>query len=78
MASLDQLTVGQRARIKGYRKGNAPLLQRLLEMGLIRGTEVQVLRFAPLGDPMEIAVRGYQLSVRLREAAQVEVELMSL
>ena len=76
MPSLDQLTVGQRGRIKGYHKGNTPLLQRLLEMGLIRGTEVEVIRFAPLGDQMEIAVRGYQLSVRLHEAALVEVELL--
>ena len=76
MASLDQLTVGQRARITGYHKDNATLLRRLLEMGLNRGVEVEVLRFAPLGDPMEISVRGYQLSVRLQEAALVEVELL--
>jgi Fe2+ transport system protein FeoA len=77
MTSLNQLAVGQRARITGYRKGNVTLLQRLLEMGLNRGAEVAVLRFAPLGDPMEISVRGYQLSVRLQEAALVEVEPIS-
>jgi Fe2+ transport system protein FeoA len=64
------------ARITGYVKGNAVILQRLMEMGLIRGTEIKVIRFAPLGDPMEIFIRGYQLSLRLSEAALVEVEIM--
>jgi ferrous iron transport protein A len=50
------------------------LLRRLVEMGLNRGLEVEVRRFAPLGDPMEIFVRGYQLSVRRKEAALIEVE----
>lgn len=71
---LDQLPIGQRGRITGYRRTHPALLQRLLEMGLTRGVEVQVQRFAPLGDPMELTLRGYQLSVRLQEAALVEVE----
>jgi Fe2+ transport system protein FeoA len=43
-------------------------------MGLIRGTEVEVARFAPMGDPMEIAVKGYLLSVRLSEASLIEID----
>ena len=77
MTSLDRLAVGQRARITGYGTGNVALLQRLLEMGLNRGTEINVRRFAPLGDPIEIGVRGYHLSVRRAEAALVEVELIN-
>jgi ferrous iron transport protein A len=47
---------------------------RLLEMGLTPGVEVQVLGAAPLGDPIELALRGYRLSVRRSEAARIEVE----
>ena len=72
--SLDRLGAGQQARVTGYRRDKPNLLQRLLEMGLTRGVDVRVLRFAPLGDPMEVFVRGYQLSVRLEEAALVEVD----
>lgn len=71
---LNQITVGQRAKVTGYREQDSLVLQRLVEMGLTRGTEVEILRFAPLGDPMEIIIRGYQLSVRRAEAALVEVE----
>lgn len=46
-------------------------------MGLFEGTEVEVVRFAPLGDPMEITLHGYNLSVRKSEAANVDVEVAS-
>jgi ferrous iron transport protein A len=49
--------------------------QRLMEMGLIEGSLLEVVRFAPLGDPMEIRVGGYRLLLRKADAAQVEVEL---
>jgi len=48
---------------------------RLLEMGLIVGTSVELIRFAPLGDPVEIKVRGYHLSLRKHEAEQIWVKL---
>jgi len=47
---------------------------RLMEMGLIPGTGVRVVRLAPMGDPMELELRGYRLSIRLAEAARVQVE----
>ncbi len=50
------------------------LRKRLMEMGLVRGTPVEVIRFAPLGDPVDIKVRGYHLSLRLAEAETIEVE----
>ena len=50
---------------------------RFLELGLIRGTVVRVVRFAPLGDPMEIAVRGSRLSIRREEAALIGIERTS-
>jgi Fe2+ transport system protein FeoA len=53
--------------------GPAPVVQRLLEMGLTEGTDVEVVRSAPLGDPLEVSVRGYRLSVRKDDARCVRV-----
>ena len=75
MPSLDQLRVGQRARIQVL-SGIDSLLQRLMEMGLLEGEEIEVLAIAPLGDPVEIRVRDYRLSLRRREAASVAVSLL--
>ena len=73
MASLDQLRPGQRGRIVTV-QGSAVLIQRLMEMGLLDGEEVEVLGFAPLGDPMEVRVGDGRLSLRRSEAARVRVE----
>ena len=70
--TLDALAAGDRAVVAGYTAGDPP--GRLMEMGLIPGTPVEVVRLAPLGDPMEIGVRGFHLSVRKEEAARVVVE----
>src|SRR3954466_9588552 len=77
MPSLDQLLVGQRGLIQEVSGGDA-LGQRLLEMGLLEGEPVEVLGFAPFGDPMEVRLRDYRLSLRKREAARVSVELREL
>jgi ferrous iron transport protein A len=74
MPSLDRLRVGQRAYIEAV-QGNDAIGQRLLEMGLIEGEEIQVLGEAPLGDPMEILLRNYRLSLRRSEAARVSVQV---
>ncbi|HYR57687.1 MAG TPA: FeoA family protein [Chthoniobacteraceae bacterium] len=70
--SLGALPVGERGRVVGF---DLPPehRQRLLEMGLTIGAEFEVVRFAPLGDPLEIKVRGYMLSLRKREAAGVRI-----
>jgi ferrous iron transport protein A len=73
MPSLDQLRPGQRGRVVALAGGDA-LVQRLLEMGLFEGEEVEVVGFAPLGDPMEVRLRDYRLSLRRSEAARVQVE----
>jgi ferrous iron transport protein A len=75
MPSLDQLRVGQRARIQSL-SGIDFLLQRLMEMGLLEGEEIEVLAIAPLGDPVEILLRDYRLSLRRREAASITVSLL--
>lgn len=74
MASLDQLTVGQRASIEAI-AGNPAVVQRLMEMGVFEGEPVEVVNFAPLGDPMEIRLRDYCLSLRKQEAACIRVKL---
>lgn len=71
--TLDQLQVGQRGTIHGV-QGMGYAQQRLLEMGVTEGAEVEVLRFAPLGDPLEVFVRGFHLTLRRAEAALVELE----
>lgn len=73
-APLHTLTVGQKGRISGF---DIPPEHRgrLFEMGLTSGTEVEIVRFAPLGDPVEVKVRGYHLSLRQREAAGIQVTL---
>ena len=73
MMSLDSLAAGQSGRIS--RLDLKPSEgQRLTEMGLTVGATVKVLRLAPLGDPIEILVRGYHLSLRKSEARLIEVE----
>ena len=70
--TLDSLTAGAHGTVAGYTEGDPPA--RLLEMGLVPGTPVEVVRLAPLGDPMDLRVRGFHLSVRKAEAAHVIVE----
>jgi ferrous iron transport protein A len=76
MPSLDQLRVGQRACVEAL-QGDDAIVQRLLEMGLLEGEELEVIGFAPLGDPLEIRLRDYRLSLRRSEAARITVKLLS-
>lgn len=72
-ARLAMLPVGRRARISRI-VGADDVSLRLLEMGLTPGAEVAVVGQAPLGDPLELELRGYRLSIRKSEAARVEIE----
>ena len=71
MATLGDLKPGESGVVCGFAPDAPP---RLLEMGLLPGTPVDVVRLAPLGDPMELRVRGYHLSIRQHEAALIEIE----
>jgi len=71
--TLDQLKLGERGIVQGY-EGEEDLHYRLKELGLVRGTAVLVKRFAPLGDPMEIILRGYSLSLRKQDASKIIVK----
>lgn len=73
MSDLSQLQPGQRAKV--CEVGGSPVLRRrLLDMGVVPGAEIEVVRVAPLGDPVEYKVKGYRLSLRRSEAAKVTVE----
>ncbi|MFZ5802919.1 MAG: FeoA family protein [Candidatus Omnitrophota bacterium] len=70
---LDCLQAGECGLIRDY-AGHEDVLYRLRELGLVRGTRITVRRFAPLGDPMELRVRGYHLSIRKKDASLLLVE----
>ena len=76
MVTLDRLKAGESGIIQGYEKAEE-LHQRLKELGLVEGTPVSVKRFDPLGDPMEIVVRGYKLSIRKQDASKILIRLQT-
>ncbi len=71
--TLDKLQIGKEAVISAVH-GEGTLRLRLLDMGLIPNTRVKVVRIAPMGDPMELLIRGYSLTLRLEDASNVELE----
>jgi ferrous iron transport protein A len=72
--SLKMLTVGDQGKITGFDSSGKAYRKRLLAMGLTPGTEFAVTRFAPLGDPVEIKIRGFSLTLRKNEAAVLLIE----
>ena len=72
MKTLKDIKVGEHAVIVKLH-GEGALKRRIMDMGLTKGTEVYVRKVAPLGDPMELTVRGYELSVRRADAELIEV-----
>ena len=72
MKTLKDVPVGGSATVAKLH-GEGALRRHLMDMGLIKGTPVSVRKVAPLGDPIELTVRGYELSIRTEEAANVEV-----
>ncbi len=70
---LSELAIGGRAVVRGF-PGEGSAFLRLREMGMLPGTAITLIRTAPLGDPLEIQVRGYNLTLRRREAELVLVE----
>lgn len=72
-STLAELAIGERAKVTGFTLESG-IRQRLMEMGLTKGAECQLVRFAPLGDPVEVKVRGYHLSLRKSEAQGILVQ----
>ena len=71
--TLDELAVGESGVIKTV-GGNGPLRCRFLDMGLIPRTIVKKIKVAPLGDPIQISIRGYELTLRKEDAEKIELE----
>lgn len=71
--TLDKLPIGGKAVITAV-NGEGALRCRLLDMGLIPGTQVETVKVAPMGDPVELRLRGYELTLRLDEAAKIDID----
>ena len=71
--TLREAAIGQTVRVKKL-TGDGPVKRRIMDMGIAKGVEINIRKVAPLGDPIEVTVRGYELSVRKADAAMIEVE----
>jgi len=73
MQTLKETKPGETVRVIKI-NGGGPVKRRIMEMGITKGVEVYVRKVAPLGDPVEVTVRGYELSLRKEDAESIEVE----
>ena len=73
MKTLKNVACGQTVKVTKL-TGDGPVKRRIMDMGITRGVDLHVRKVAPLGDPMELNVRGYELSVRKADAEMIEVE----
>ena len=73
MKTLKDVPVGDTCKVVRL-YGEGPVKRRIMDMGITRGTEIHVRKVAPLGDPMELNIRGYELSLRKADAELIEVE----
>ena len=71
--NLRELGIGKSAKVLKV-GGSGALRQHFLDMGIIPGAEVTLMKYAPMGDPMELRIHGYELTLRLDDAAQIEIE----
>ena len=73
MKTLREVAVGQTVKVTKL-TGKGPVKRRIMDMGITKGVEIYVRKVAPLGDPVEVTVRGYELSLRKEDAQMIEVE----
>lgn len=73
MKTLGDIKIGDTGRVAKIR-GEGALRRRIMDMGITQGTEVYVRKVAPLGDPLEVTVRGYELTIRKEDARCIEME----
>ena len=73
MNTLKEVAIGGTAKVVKFH-GEGAVKRRIMDMGITKGVEVYVRKVAPLGDPIEVTVRGYELSIRKDDAAMIEVE----
>ncbi len=73
MRTLKEAKVGETVRVVGLH-GEGPIKRRVMDMGITKGTEIYIRKVAPLGDPMELNLRGYELSLRNSDAEMIEID----
>ena len=73
MRTLRDVKIGESVKVKAL-KGEGPVRRRIMDMGITKGVEINLRKIAPLGDPIEVNVRGYELTLRKSEAENIEVE----
>lgn len=73
MATLKESQIGSTVKVKKI-YGEGAVKRRIMDMGVTKGVEIYVRKVAPLGDPIEVTVRGYELSIRKEDAEKIEVE----
>lgn len=73
MQTLRQAKIGETVKVKKLH-GEGAVKRRIMDMGITKGTDVHIRKVAPLGDPIEVTVRGYELSLRNADAEMIEVE----
>lgn len=73
MKTLKELVIGESGVVSKL-SATGPLKQRLLDMGITKGTRIKIIKIAPLGDPIEVEMRGYNLSVRKNDAENIEID----
>ncbi|MBN2299816.1 MAG: ferrous iron transport protein A [Acholeplasmataceae bacterium] len=76
-AKLSQLKKGQKAKVVFLNTEDRALRRRLLDMGITEGVQIKIKKIAPLGDPIDIQVRGYELCLRKKDMSMIDVEVIS-
>lgn len=76
ICSLSELKIGQRGIVSAIKIQNREIKRHLLDMGITRGTTVEIKKIAPMGDPIDIKLRDYELCIRKEDLKQIEVEVI--
>ena len=75
-AHLSDLKIGQRAKVLGIHMDKPDIRRHLLDMGITKGTEILIKKVAPMGDPVDIELRGYELCIRKAEMKNIDIEVL--
>ena len=75
-AHLSDLKIGQRAKVLGIHMDKPDVRRHLLDMGITKGTEILIKKVAPMGDPVDIELRGYELCIRKAEMKNIDIEVL--
>ncbi len=75
-AHLSDLKIGQKAKVLGIHMDKPDIRRHLLDMGITRGTEILIKKVAPMGDPVDIELRGYELCIRKEEMKNIDIEVI--